>query len=280
MTPRDALIIASDHAAHSAHGQTTAEIRRRRRDTMKIALRRLRDEPSRLARKYSAKAAIRQAQEHTKDTGRTSRVGKAALLFTAGAASIAASAGTVGTAQELHNVFRGAPMHAEMPDVRRHAALLAASDELKQALVQEEGVRYTVYRDVAGYPTVGIGHLVTPQDSLRVGDTISHERAMAFLDADIRHAEEGARALVGDLFVHQHEFDALVDLVYNVGIGNVSERESPRLNAAIDAGDYRAIADELSYEYAGGAKAGGLENRSERRASIFLEANYEDPRTV
>ena len=162
--------------------------------------------------------------------------------------------------------------------VRQPAPLLAASDTFKQALIEEEGVRYTVYRDVAGYPTVGVGHLVRPRDRLRVGDRVSEQRVLAFLDADLAEAEQGVRQLVGDLPLHQHEFDALLDLVYNVGIGNVSPSESPRLNAAIDAGDYDAIADELNYTHAGGAFAKGLEHRSNRRMSIFMDAAYENPR--
>ena len=163
---------------------------------------------------------------------------------------------------------------------RRPAQLLFASDTFKQALIEEEGVRYTVYRDVAGYPTVGVGHLVEPEDRLRVGDRISERRVLDFLDADLAEAESGVRELVGDLPLHQHEFDALLDLVYNVGIGNVSPSESPRLNAAIDRGDYEGIAAELNYTHAGGRFAKGLEYRSERRAQIFLDAAYADPRTA
>ena len=163
-------------------------------------------------------------------------------------------------------------------DVRKPAILLKASDTFKQALIEEEGVRDVVYRDVAGYPTVGVGHLVLPEDGLRVGDRISQEQVLAFLENDLAEAEAGVRQLVGDLPLRQHEFDALLDLVYNVGIGNVSESESPRLNAAIQAGDYQAIADELDYTHAGGQFARGLKFRSERRAKIFLEAAYDDPR--
>lgn len=162
--------------------------------------------------------------------------------------------------------------------IRLPAALLKASDAFKQALIEEEGVRYTVYRDVAGYPTVGVGHLVTPGDNLRVGDRIDEERVLALLDRDLRIAEQGVRKLVGTLPLYQHEFDALLDLVYNVGIGNVSESESPRLNEAISAGDYDAIAAELDYTYAAGQIARGLEFRSERRAQIFMDASYDDPR--
>ncbi len=163
-------------------------------------------------------------------------------------------------------------------EVRKPAALIKASDTFKQALIEEEGVRYTVYRDVAGYPTVGVGHLVEPTDDLRVGDRVSEDQVLEFLDRDLAEAEQGVRELVRDLPLHQHEFDALLDLVYNVGAGNVSPEESPRLNAAIDRGDYRGIADELDYTHAGGRFAKGLEYRSDRRAKIFMHAAYGNPR--
>ena len=162
--------------------------------------------------------------------------------------------------------------------VRQPAALLEVSDAMKQALIEEEGVRYTVYRDVAGYPTVGVGHLVKAGDGLSVGQRISEERALAFLEADLEHAEAAVERLVGDLPLHQHEFDALVDLVFNVGEGNVSPDASPYLNMAIKAGNYTAIAAELEYHQAGEAVAPGLVERSERRTAIFLDGNYENPR--
>ena len=166
----------------------------------------------------------------------------------------------------------------DFTQMRGHATQMRASEHFKQALIEEEGVRHVVYRDVAGYPTVGVGHLIRPADNLRVGDRISDAQVMQFLEADLEEAEFGVQQLVGDLELYQHEFDALLDLVYNVGLGNVSPSESPRLNAAIDAGDYEAIAAELDYTHAAGRVARGLQHRSERRAEIFMNANYENPR--
>ncbi|GAB5349374.1 lysozyme [Alteriqipengyuania sp. 357] len=161
---------------------------------------------------------------------------------------------------------------------RMNAALLTTSEKMHRALAQEEGMRLTVYRDVAGYPTVGIGHLVLPEDNLKVGDRISREQAMAFLRADLEKAEQAVANVVGDLKLYQHEFDALVDLAYNVGQGTLSERNSPALNRAIAKADYDGIAQELDYRFADGQVAGGLVHRSNRREQIFLEANYADVR--
>ena len=161
---------------------------------------------------------------------------------------------------------------------RMNAALLTTSERMRKALAQEEGMRLTVYRDVAGYPTVGIGHLVLPEDGLRVGDRITREQAMDFLAADLAKAERAVADVVGNLKLYQHEFDALVDLAYNVGEGTLSPAKSPALNRAIASADYEGIAQELDYRFADGQVAGGLVHRSERRAQIFLEADYADVR--
>ena len=199
---------------------------------------------------------------------------KAALALSASVMGFSTAA-TVGTpvtdVRAQHTLTAGV-------DYRAHASKLHVSDAMHEAMAEEEGVRLTVYRDVAGYPTVGIGHLVTPKDGLKVGDRITYDQAIDFLERDIKTAEEAVVRLVGELSLYQHEFDALVDLVYNVGEGNVSKRESPRLNQAIAKSDYDGMAAEMHYHHAGGAKAKGLIYRSERRSKIFMDAAYENPR--
>ncbi len=166
------------------------------------------------------------------------------------------------------------------PLARMPARDLHASEHLKEALVQEEGVRDVVYRDVAGHPTVGVGHLVTPSDGLKVGDKVGYDRILDFLDEDLAEAEDAVTRVTGDMPLYQHEYDALVDLVYNVGEGNLSPDESPKLAQAIAMRDYDGIAQELDYRYAGGDMARGLAYRSERRTQMFTEASYEDPRNA
>jgi GH24 family phage-related lysozyme (muramidase) len=161
---------------------------------------------------------------------------------------------------------------------RRPAALLSPSDELLQSMIEEEGARQTVYRDVAGYPTVGVGHLITPADHLQVGDRVGKDQVLEFLERDLDQAQQAVRRMVGDLPLYQNEYDALVDLAFNVGEGNLSPERSPELNAAIAARDYDAIAQQLDYHHAAGRIANGLVYRSERRENIFTDASYANPR--
>lgn len=219
-----------------------------------------------------AHAVIQQLRRRLGGSGKRMSKRKAALALSAGVMGLGTAAMPVPQ-----------PNAAQFPasisvEKRKRAPFLKASPALLEAMIEEEGARQTVYRDVAGYPTVGVGHLVTPEDGLQVGDRISKDQVLDFLERDIAIAERAVARLVGDLPLLQHEFDALVDLVFNVGEGNVSAERSPRLNAAIAAADYDAIAEELGYHHAGGSIAKGLIHRSERRANIFMDASYEDPR--
>ena len=166
-------------------------------------------------------------------------------------AALELSAGVMGMSAAAMGAFPTEPAHAAVqvdnPLVRLPARGLHASEELKRALVEEEGVRDTVYRDIAGYATVGCGHLVTPADGLHVGDRVNYDKILDFLDSDLSEAEAHVIAVVGDMPLYQHEFDALVDLVYNVGPGALTAKKSPRLMEAIATGNYAAIDAELEY---------------------------------
>ncbi|MEL7784021.1 lysozyme [Citromicrobium bathyomarinum] len=229
--------------------------------------------------------AMREGGQPGQTSGRTRKWRRRLLRRTPIAiAAVSAAAGSLGayapsqTAEDVGGWSYETNLKTNPNYTRMNAALLTTSERMRKALAQEEGMRLTVYRDVAGYPTVGIGHLVLPEDGLRVGDRITREQAMDFLAADLAKAERAVADVVGNLKLYQHEFDALVDLAYNVGEGTLSPAKSPALNRAIASADYEGIAQELDYRFADGQVAGGLVHRSERRAQIFLEADYADVR--
>lgn len=231
---------------------------RRRKDKLKALVRRMKER--RAARSGRRDGGL--SRKHRR---------KAALALSASVMSLGTAAMPAPKAPpriESFNAF----------EKRKPATLLSPSDELLQAMIEEEGARQTVYRDVAGYPTVGVGHLVTPADHLQVGDHISKDQVLEFLEQDLAQAQQAVRRMVGDLPLYQNEYDALVDLAFNVGEGNLSPERSPDLNAAIAARDYDAIAAQLDYHHTAGHVAHGLVYRSERRANIFTDASYADPR--
>jgi lysozyme len=256
--------------AHSQLGEPPQP--QRRRDPVRRVIARLHERRKRELEERRQRRSRMPARQRTALQRRMHKR-KAALALSAGVMGMSTAAiGTVSTGPAR------AAVQFDTPLVRLPARELRASDEFKEALVQEEGVRDTVYRDVAGFPTVGCGHLVEPGDGLKVGDRVSYDRILDFLEQDLAEAQAAVGQIVGDLPLFQHEYDALVDLVYNVGPGALSIDRSPRLMEAIAAHDYAMMAEELEYHYAGGQLARGLVNRSERRTRMFMNANYGDPR--
>ncbi|WP_340589230.1 lysozyme [Erythrobacter alti] len=220
------------------------------------------------------------SKEHANDQPSTPRP-RARRRKKKAALAVSAMVMTVGsTGYELGNPSdaNAITLVSQHDNIRRHASKRTVSEELKEAIAEEEGVHLTVYADPIGKPTVGVGHLVRAFDNLSVGDVISYERALEFLEQDLKQAEAAVARLTANLPLYQHEYDALVDLVFNIGEGNANKENSPNLNAAIKAGDYAAIAEELAYHTAGNAKLRGLAYRSDRRAAIFQQADYSDPR--
>lgn len=78
-----------------------------------------------------------------------------------------------------------------------------------------EGLRLEVYLDQAGKKTIGYGHLLTKTEDYEI---ITKEAADILLRQDLAHAQDIINNLKPEnIDLLQHEFDALVSLVYNIG---------------------------------------------------------------
>lgn len=87
-------------------------------------------------------------------------------------------------------------------------------------LQQREGLRLKAYRCIAGVPTIGWGHT----KGVKMGDTCSLEQAKRWLSEDVRQTEDYLNELNTRLLrkFKQHEFDALVSFIHQIGLGNFS----------------------------------------------------------
>ena len=81
-----------------------------------------------------------------------------------------------------------------------------------------EGERLTVYLDSLKKPTVGVGHLVRPEDGLKVGDTITQTQSDAFLRHDIGWALNAAYEQADEMGVTSEDFIlALTSVNFQLG---------------------------------------------------------------
>lgn len=85
-----------------------------------------------------------------------------------------------------------------------------------------EGERLDVYKDAAGLPTVGVGHLVKPGESYVLGQRISRQESERLLRDDLKMTEDAVRRLV-TVKLNENQYGALVSLTFNIGAGNLKK---------------------------------------------------------
>lgn len=134
-----------------------------------------------------------------------------------------------------------------------------------------EGKRLAAYRDCVGVWTIGYGHTSRAgAPRVAAGMKIAEAEADEILSRDLARFERGvAEALhkaKGEVL--QREFDALVDLAFNIGLG--AFRSSSLLRAYL-AGDKAKAAEKfLDWTRAGGRVVAGLVARRKRERAWFL----------
>lgn len=137
----------------------------------------------------------------------------------------------------------------------------------KALLEQVEGRSNTAYKDSAGLWTIGIGHLIRPDESWMIAATLNDAQVDELFSRDIAEAEAATSRLFPNI-TRQNQFDALVSFVYNLG-----ERQV-RNGTLDDLINGKATAEEISakwmqYVRAGGKVVPGLVKRRMRELALY-----------
>lgn len=129
-----------------------------------------------------------------------------------------------------------------------------------------EGLRLTRYRDAVDKWTIGYGHLILPDEEIRLIKITTGE-AKALLRKDLLRTEQGLKKLLRQE-INQNQFDALVSLAFNIGIGNIGKSTLlKKINQnTIDA----AALEFLKWNKAGGKVLQGLQRRREAEKTLFM----------
>lgn len=129
-----------------------------------------------------------------------------------------------------------------------------------------EGEILEGYLDSAGLLTVGIGHLVKPNESYRLGKAITLEESRRLFRQDSAWAIKAVDRMV-TVELTANQFDALVSLCFNIG-ENAFKKST--LLKKLNAGNYKGAAEAfMSWIFAGGKKVKGLEKRRAKEKALF-----------
>lgn len=147
-----------------------------------------------------------------------------------------------------------------------------ASDRGKKLIKGYESCRLKAYRDAKGVWTIGWGHTGPGVDE---GDIITQAEADMLFDLDIHHfVDELNQPGLITVALNQHQFDAILSLVYNIGIS--AFRQSTLLEY-LNAGRFSDAAEHfLLWRKAGKKVLPGLEKRRAEEEIEFLLKDVKD----
>ena len=132
------------------------------------------------------------------------------------------------------------------------------------ALIKEfEGLRLKAYLCPGGVWTIGYGHTA----GVKPGMVISEAQAEEYLKADLISFERYLNGL--GLALNQNQFDALISLIYNIGIGNFQKSTLLR-KARINANDNSIMDEFLRWVYSKGRVLPGLQRRILREMKLYF----------
>ena len=99
-------------------------------------------------------------------------------------------------------------------------------NKLQEQIMFEEGVKYEIYRCSEGYPTAGIGHLITEWDEdyfdKPVGTKVSKEQVAKWFEADLGVAIADMNQFTEGMNVDENVRECVTEMVFQLGL--------PRLN--------------------------------------------------
>ena len=144
------------------------------------------------------------------------------------------------------------------------------------AIINEEALVLSTYRDAAGVLTIGVGHTAAAGGMApKPGGRITIELAIALLASDLAKFERRVSASVKRT-LKQHEFDALVSFDFNTGAiagGTVDDK--------LARGDIAgAMATLQQYDKAAGRKLAGLDRRRDNEEAMFRHGTYPETTSI
>ena len=141
------------------------------------------------------------------------------------------------------------------------------SEDGLELIKKFEGCETTAYQDSVGVWTIGFGHTKGVEE----GQTCSIEDAESML-ADEMDEYEGYINNMVKVDLQQHEFDALVAWVYNLGPTNLGESTMLKV---LNGGQFDRVPDEINrWTRAGGEILEGLVRRRQAESLMFQDLDW------
>jgi lysozyme len=136
-------------------------------------------------------------------------------------------------------------------------------------LKELEGIMYKAYDDGAGFMTIGVGHLIKPNEQHLLTAELDNVDVDSLLFQDLRTFEIALKKLVDVKKLTQGQFNALISFAFNVGESALAK--STLLKKVIAKAPKKEIeAEFLKWNKAGGKVMQGLTNRRKKEIKMYF----------
>ena len=120
-------------------------------------------------------------------------------------------------------------------------------EQLQIELAADEGCKLEIYLDHLGYPTVGIGHLITEDDELygfEVGSEVSQEHVDDLFHADVQRTLRDCEFLYSDFNDLPEEAQLIIaNMCFQLGRPRLSGFK--KMKAAVDSRDWKEASRQM-----------------------------------
>lgn len=120
-------------------------------------------------------------------------------------------------------------------------------DKLREEIALDEGIKYEIYLDHLGLPTLGIGHLVRESDiehGQPVGTPVTEERVIELFKGDILSVLADCDRLYPEFETLPEEAQLIIaNMMFNMGYSRLSKFRM--MKAAVEAGDWKEAAAQM-----------------------------------
>lgn len=120
-------------------------------------------------------------------------------------------------------------------------------EQLRKEIEADEGCRYDIYLDHLGYPTFGIGHLISKTDTehgAEVGTSVSEARVIQAFNTDMDIVLDDCNTLYENFETLPEEVQHIIaNMMFNMGRPRLSKFKG--MKAGVDAQDWNKAADEM-----------------------------------
>ena len=120
-------------------------------------------------------------------------------------------------------------------------------DVLRKQLEIDEGVVHEIYLDHLGYPTFGIGHLVTdddPEYGANVGTKVDETRCIEAFESDLESVLSDCKILYPNFDDLPEEAQQIIaNMMFNMGRPRLTKFKM--MKDAVDNGDWNEAADQM-----------------------------------